>query len=128
MMPNCAVIFGLGYGLERLSSLQWLARAEVIYWGDIDTHGFTMLDRVRAILPHARSLLMDRETLFQHRSAWASEASVQTTDLLRLDSAESALFDELRRHQHGEGVRLEQERIRFGWVQEALQRLAVFPD
>ena len=128
MMPNCAVIFGLGYGLERLSSLQWLARAEVIYWGDIDTHGFTMLDRVRAILPHARSLLMDRETLFQHRSAWASEASVQTTDLLRLDSAESALFDELRRHQHGEGVRLEQERIRFGWVQKALQRLAVFPD
>lgn len=128
MIPYSAIIFGLGYGLERLSSLPWLTRAEVIYWGDIDTHGFAMLDRVRAILPHARSLLMDRETLFQHRSAWASESSVHTTDLTRLEPDESALFDELRRHQHGDGVRLEQERIRFGWVQEALQRLTLFSE
>jgi hypothetical protein len=128
MIPRSAVIFGLGYGLERLTQLPWLSRAEVTYWGDIDTHGFAMLDRLRALLPHARSLLMDRETLFQHRSAWAIESSALTTDLTRLNPDESALFDELRRHHHGEGVRLEQERIRFGWVQEALLRLTPFSE
>jgi len=120
---HSAVIFGLGYGLDRLSSLPWLTRAEVFYWGDIDTHGFAMLDRVRALLPHVRSLLMDRETLFAHRTAWVIEPSLHTTDLQRLDSAEAALFDDLRRHVHGEGIRLEQERVGFGWLQDALQRV-----
>lgn len=122
-----AVIFGLGYGLDRLASLPWLTRAEVFYWGDIDTHGFAMLDRVRALLPHVRSLLMNRETLFAHRTSWVTEPSLHTTDLQRLDDAEAALFDDLRRHVHGQGIRLEQERVGYAWLQAALQRLEV-PD
>ena len=120
---DSAVVFGLGYGLDRLASLPWLVRAAVYYWGDIDTHGFAMLDRVHALLPHVRSLLMDRETLFHHRAAWVTETSLHTTDLHRLDPTEAALFDELRRHVHGDGIRLEQERVGFGWLQTALRKL-----
>ena len=68
-VPGSLVIFGLGYGLDRLSEVSWLHRREVHYWGDIDTYGFHILDRLRALFPAARSFLMDRETLLEHRVA-----------------------------------------------------------
>jgi Wadjet anti plasmid transformation system JetA-like protein len=43
--------------------------------------------------------------------------------LSRLDSDERALFAELAGDRHGLGVRLEQERIPFGWVRKALSAL-----
>lgn len=60
------VIFGLGFGLGRLAQVPWLADVAVHYWGDIDTHGFSMLDRLRMTAPHAQSFLMDRSTLLAH--------------------------------------------------------------
>lgn len=65
------VIFGLGYGLERLREIPWLHDSALWYWGDIDTHGFGILNRLRASLPHARSLLMDRPTLMGHHPCGA---------------------------------------------------------
>ena len=43
-------------------------------WGDIDTHGFAILDQLRGILDSVQSLLMDRETLFAFLSQWGREA------------------------------------------------------
>ncbi len=43
-----------------LAQADWLARCQVSYWGDIDTHGFAILDQLRTYIPHAHSLLMDR--------------------------------------------------------------------
>src|ERR1022692_4377837 len=36
------------------------------YWGDIDTYGFHILDRLRVLFPDVQSLLMDRDTLLEH--------------------------------------------------------------
>jgi len=121
------VIFGLGYGLERLSEVRWLDQRALHYWGDIDTHGFHMLDRLRARFPHAASLLMDRETLLAHAPLWVRESSSYEGELARLTGAESALYDDLRRHRLGERVRLEQERIPYGWVRRALDGIAPGP-
>ena len=52
-VPDAAVIFGLGYGLERLAEVRWLRGKAIYYWGDIDTHGFAILDRLRAMFPDA---------------------------------------------------------------------------
>jgi hypothetical protein len=57
------VIFGLGYGLDRLSEVSWLHRREVHYWGDIDTYGFHILDRLRALLPAVKSFLRPADPL-----------------------------------------------------------------
>ena len=46
--PHSMVIFGLGYGLERFTETSWLRDLDLWYWGDIDTHGFRILDRLRA--------------------------------------------------------------------------------
>ena len=32
------VVFGGGYGIDRLAQINWLRGRELHYWGDIDTH------------------------------------------------------------------------------------------
>ncbi|MCZ6715118.1 MAG: DUF2220 family protein [Deltaproteobacteria bacterium] len=121
--PGSLVVFGLGYGLESLAQVTWLGDVEVHYWGDLDTHGFGILNRLRAILPDARSFLMDRETLDAHRALWGQEPADKrySGEPTRLTRRERALFDDLRLDRLGERVRLEQERIGFGWLQQALE-------
>jgi len=122
-VSDAAVIFGLGYGLDRLGEVDWLRRKEISYWGDIDTHGFAILDRLRATFPNVRSLLMDRETLVEHRLLWVREAVPAKGPLSRLTESEGSLFDDLVQNRIGEQVRLEQERIGFGWIARALLQL-----
>jgi hypothetical protein len=121
--PGSMVVFGLGYGLERLSRIPWLRDVDVHYWGDIDTHGFGMLNRLRASLPHARSFLMDRETLAAHRHLWGHEPvdGRYTGDTSRLTGAEESLYMDLLSDRLGERIRLEQERIGYGWLQWMLE-------
>ena len=48
-LPDSMLIFGGGYGIDRLATAQWLCSRTVVYWGDIDTHGFAILHRLRAL-------------------------------------------------------------------------------
>ncbi|MCK9396641.1 MAG: DUF3322 domain-containing protein, partial [Methylobacter sp.] len=59
-VKNSLVIFGAGYGFEMLSKAEWLSRCRIHYWGDIDTHGFAILDQLRSRFDHVQSFLMDR--------------------------------------------------------------------
>ena len=119
-VPGSMVVFGAGYGFEVLAGAQWLHRCAVHYWGDIDTHGFAILDQLRATLPHAQSLLMDRATLLAHADHWGEEPQPLSRDLPRLTAEEGALYDDLRDNRLRPRLRLEQERVGFGWVQQAL--------
>jgi hypothetical protein len=120
LVPDSLLIFGAGYGFEVLAQAAWLARCQVFYWGDIDTHGFAILDQLRASLPHAHSLLMDRGTLLAFESQWGREEKQTLRDLSRLNTEERALYNDLRDNRLGKNLRLEQERIGFGWVENAL--------
>src|SRR5450759_2434021 len=120
-VPGSLVIFGLGYGLDRLSEVRWLHQRTLHYWGDIDTDGFHILDRLRVRFPAAQSFLMDRETLLEHAPLWVRESNPYDGDLPRLTSAERSLYDDLRHNRLGERVRLEQERIPYGWLQRELE-------
>lgn len=119
------VVFGMGYGLERFAETPWLRNVDVRYWGDIDTHGFRILDRLRATQPQVRSFLMDRATLDAHRTLCVDEPADKryTGELFRLSSEEHALFEDLRHNRLGERIRLEQERIAYGWLRQALAGL-----
>ncbi|MCC5873520.1 MAG: hypothetical protein JJU22_14060 [Gammaproteobacteria bacterium] len=123
--PDCSrsiVIFGLGYGLDTLGDAEWLQALELYYWGDIDTHGFGILNRFRATFPEARSMLMDRATLLGHRELWGQEDADKRYrgEPTRLTANERALFEDLAHDRLGERVRLEQERVSFGALRAAL--------
>jgi len=114
------VILGGGYAVPVLAPLRWLAGLDVVYWGDIDTHGFAILNQLRRYVPNARSMLMDHHTLLGHREHWTTEASSATGCLDLLDQAESALYADLISNAYAPSVRLEQERIRFSAVEAAV--------
>jgi hypothetical protein len=120
---NSLVIFGSGYGFEALAAAHWLEDCTIHYWGDIDTHGFAILDQLRASYPHVQSLLMDRETLLSHRQYWITEPDPEKRDMSRLSAEESQLYNDLRYDRFGPSVRLEQEMVRFSWLKAALNRL-----
>ncbi|MFT4234311.1 MAG: DUF2220 family protein [Microbacterium sp.] len=114
------VIWGRGYGADERAALSWLADVPTDYWGDLDTHGFAILNQVRRVLPQTRSLLMDRETLLAHEDRWGSEPKPTNAALRHLTATEHALYSDLVTDRYGTAIRLEQERIDWAW---ALARL-----
>ena len=124
--PPCddaMVIFGAGYGWDALAKAQWLNQCSIHYWGDIDTHGFAILNQLRHRFPHVQSLLMDQPTLEAHRDLWGTEDKSVTTDLPLLTAEERHLYDQLRDNRIRPGLRLEQERIGFNWLRLQLREL-----
>ncbi len=116
-VKDSLVIFGAGYGFEMLRNVFWLSHCRIHYWGDIDTHGFAILDQLRNQFDHVESFLMAFEPL------WGEEDKPTQRDLPRLTAAESALYDELRDNRIRKNLRLEQERIGFRWVTAAVSAL-----
>jgi len=125
--PDAIVVFGAGYGWDALARAAWLHRCELHYWGDLDTHGFAILDSLRAHFPHAQSLLMDRRTLMAHAAQWGEEPADKRCErtLSRLTHEEAQLYEALRLDRIKPRLRLEQERIGYHWVCEALDLIAL---
>ena len=116
-------IFGAGYGFENLGRARWLSRCRLLYWGDVDTHGFAILDELRGHFGHVESFLMDRETFLAFESLWGEESGPIDRDLPNLTAEERTLYDDLRLDRIGPNLRLEQEHIGFEWVKRRLERV-----
>lgn len=125
-MPRSMVIFGLGYGIEMLKEVAWLADRKIIYWGDIDTHGFAIMAQLRSYFSQVESLCMDEATLLAHQHLWGSEVDEKRHmgHLKNLTSLENRLFTKLQRNDLGRNIRLEQERIRLTWLKSRLRDLS----
>lgn len=119
-VPDSIVIFGGGYGVTVLEGVPWLRHREVIYWGDLDTHGFAILSRLRARVPTVRSMLMDRSTLLAHQEQFVREPNPTNAVLDALTDDEDALYRDLIEDRYGPSLRLEQERVGFSHVRDAI--------
>ena len=60
----------------------------------------------------------DRETLFAHQLHWGREPQPSRAELSRLTADERLIYDGLRFDRLATGLRLEQERIGFAWVEQ----------
>ncbi|MGW6412864.1 Wadjet anti-phage system protein JetD domain-containing protein [Streptomyces vinaceus] len=112
-VPGSMVMLGSGYAVTRLTEPRWPKNRRLVYWGDLDTHGFAILDRLRRALPHTESILMDRSTLTAHRGQWVKEPKPAREHPQSLTGEEADLHQSLVDDDFGHGVRLEQERVRF---------------
>ncbi len=122
-LPHTMALFGSGYGWDALARARWLEHCALHYWGDIDTHGFGILDQLRGHFAHVESLLMDRATLEAHTTLWGTEEKPLLIPLHRLTADECELYDDLRGQRIRPGLRLEQEHIGFNWLQARLDQL-----
>jgi hypothetical protein len=113
-IPKTVVIMGLGYAVDVLGRLPWLREARCFYWGDLDTHGFAILNRARSFVPHLSGILMDESTLMSHRDLWVQEKNQHAKEELSLLSGpEQSLYQSLKNNKFGENIRLEQERVQW---------------
>ena len=116
-LPGTIVLNGGGYRVDLIARLPWAQK--VTYWGDLDSHGFAILHRLRAHGVQATAALMDTETLLAHRDLWVLEPEPNIASLPLLTADEESTLRLLG----AEGnVRLEQERIPW---QYALGRLGI---
>lgn len=124
-IPGSVVLAGKGYDVVAQSRIPWVRAARVLYWGDVDTHGFAILHELRESLPGTPSVLMDEATLLAGRATWVKE-TLQTDRVLdQLDGPEQDLYQALLGGDYGHNVRLEQERVPWPTVVEALRAAGV---
>jgi len=122
-MSGTVALMKLGNAVGVVEDLPWLRTADVVYWGDIDTHGFVCLEQARRGLPHLRSALMDEATLLAYRPLWGEERLQHSGSVLpSLSASERFVFDGLRQQRWGQNVRLEQERVPLSAALESLRR------
>jgi hypothetical protein len=122
-LPGIVAILKLGNAVSLLANVSWVANALCVYWGDIDTHGFAILDRARALKPELRSVLMDESTLRTYRTLCIEEATQHSADdLVRLTTSERHVYFGLKAHTWGPSLRLEQERIPWQAALQAVGR------
>lgn len=116
--PGAVAVHGSGYAVDGVARLDWIADARIIYWGDLDSHGFAILNRLRSYLPAVESVLMDETTLLTHRDLWVSEPKPSTGTFAHLSGTETRALDRIRA---AGNVRLEQERIPWDAALRALR-------
>ncbi len=108
---NSVVIFGKGYGFSDWNLWDSLKKLPIYYWGDIDTHGFAILNQLRMQLSQTKSILMDEKTLLTYKFFWGIEQKPTNASLLQLTLPEQQLYKRLVNNHWQEKLRLEQERV-----------------
>lgn len=120
-LEGTVVVHGGGYAVDRLDGIPWVRAADVVYWGDLDSHGFAILNRLRAHGIAARSVLMDTVTLDAYADLCVPEPKPSTGRLDHLTLDESATLGVLAERGN---IRLEQERIEWEHAEAVLAEVA----
>jgi len=120
-LKESIAILGNGYQIELLGNAKWLSDKHIIYWGDIDAHGFHLLSIIRSYFPQTKSVMMDFET-FDHFRNFSVLGPIPTFNALsHLTNEESNLFQYLLSLE--DGNRLEQERINHNFALNKIRQL-----
>ena len=123
-LPNLkstiAVWSGGGFMISYLKNVQWLHEKRITYWGDLDSHGFAILNQMRTYFPQTVSAMMDMETfeLFEKEGVVPGEKT-HAINLSKLSEAEMKVFSFLKEN----NLRLEQEKLRQNYVDAFFREL-----
>ncbi len=120
-LENTIAIYGGGFRVEILKKTAWLKNKTIIYWGDIDDHGFRILSMLRASFPSTISLMMDLETFnqFQDYCGKGVDPRQRQTPRLNLTEEETALHQRVKENNQ----RLEQEHVGHEYIAAQLDAL-----
>lgn len=114
-------IFGKGFGIGLLKEAEWLSDKQIIYWGDIDAHGFQILSQIRRYFPKTQSCMMDFETFREFQDLAVTGADTNVVALENLTDEEREMFEYLIKLK--ENNRLEQEKIPHVYALEKIHEI-----
>lgn len=118
-LAESMVVWGKGFQVETLKYCTWLSEAVLVYWGDMDVHGFQILSQVRTYFPEVASLMMNKETFDSFNRMKVENKVPYPPTLTNLTSDEKELYDYLRDN----SLRLEQEKITYRYELEQIDKL-----
>ncbi|MCU0442336.1 MAG: DUF2220 family protein [Bacteroidia bacterium] len=107
---------GGGFNVSYLKHVTWLGDKQFYYWGDIDAHGFQILNQFRSYFKNTKALMMDQITLDAYSDQVGKGAKNKAESLSELLPEEQLLYDLIRKGD----IRLEQEKIDQGYVENAI--------
>lgn len=123
---GAVVLWSKGFAAEALAHLPWLNGAKLLYWGDLDSAGFSILHRLRRILPESytmQSVLMDPDTVRDYSKYGVRDPGDVSLRLSTLTPEEKVARNLLVVNGT---LRIEQERIPWSYALAKL-RQAGFP-
>lgn len=112
-------IQGQGYAVSRLRRAPFLKTKRILYWGDLDTHGFEILAILRREFPQVESMMMNAQTWERfalYRVNGVASRNLPEQFLPFLHPEEAELFHIIATT----GKRLEQERIPQDYVNQVI--------
>lgn len=116
-VANTLALLGAGDAVSLFRQIDWLKQFRIVYWGDMDTHGFEGLSLLRKQHAQTESLMMDVETYELFRQFSKKAAPYVSSVELVLSDMERQLFTTLK----ADGRLLEQERISLSYATQKLQ-------
>lgn len=119
-LEDTICIGGAGKQLNWLSA-EWAQQMRCGYWGDIDSHGYHMLELARRCIPTVESILMDIATIEAHKSLFSREAESFSGELGGWLTPQEQVALNLVRQRPPAANRLEQEKLHSEWVLRRLQ-------
>jgi hypothetical protein len=131
-LPKAVSIEGAGFaGAAAITSLEWISTApHIIYWGDMDSAGFEIVNLFREQGLAARTILMDLPTFeVYERFGTTTDARGNPLDtpirknLTILTESEQALYDRFTDPEWARVRRIEQERIPLTVAKETVLKL-----
>jgi len=111
-IPHTLAIYGEGRAGQTLSGVTWLGEVRLFYWGDMDPHGYGILNGLRRTYPNCRSILMGADALDQYWALWSEASVIAKPDYSLLTESEREAAE--RTNSNCKGV--EQEKIPSGEV------------
>jgi hypothetical protein len=119
LFPNSIGLFGGGFAVHLLRDVGWLNQCSIVYWGDIDAHGFQILSDLRGLFLHTQSVMMDWDTLQDNIDYAVVGNTLRSEQYDYLTEAETAVA----RHVAKQNVRLEQEHIPHAYAVPRLSQI-----
>ncbi|SHL15724.1 hypothetical protein SAMN05444266_102245 [Chitinophaga jiangningensis] len=116
-----AVWVGGGFNISTVKSVPWMQGLRILYWGDIDEHGFQILHQLRSYHSNVQSVMMDKATYEAFAHYIVEGKRNPAVKLQGLTAEEGLLYSELKADPLKN--RLEQEKILQSYVDEYLFRL-----
>ncbi len=117
LKKTIAIWSGGGFNVSYLKNISWLKNKQFYYWGDIDAHGFQILNQFRTYFPNTVAVMMDEETLSSFKSTEGQQTSNQ--NLQQLSESEMKLYNHLKEN----NIRLEQEKITQSFAEGRINKL-----
>jgi hypothetical protein len=116
-LANTLGIWGGGNAAQLLTTVSWLNNCRVLYWGDMDVHGFHIVSRLRRAFPHMTTAMMGLRTLEDCSKVLRTSkaASYEETTFLTLEERQA--YDWVKANQK----LLEQEKIPHAYAVERLR-------